>query len=265
MLALTIMLVALTGGLLYGISVFIHDAGWDETDAKLLGLAEAGLHRAMWLLKTPLSAGGKGENWVTSGVTESLGDGTYTMVVERWDFALASNGSTASATSSSSGNPPGNAIDGNNSTYWESGSAPTPSNPQDLIIRFPYPITLNKVRFLAQSSATRPQDYQWAVSSDGTTYTTVVSKTGNGSINVTDTFPAQKNVQYLRLRTTRPGTSGNRVRILTLEAIGSRITSEGTITVGSQSYTRRVRQSVVADDGSPQSKVVYIQPDWTEL
>jgi hypothetical protein len=51
------------------------------------------------------------------------------------------------------------------------------------------------------------------------------------------------------------------VRIATLEAIGSKIVSTGTVDV----ISRKVQQTVIADDGSPESQVAYDQIDWTEV
>lgn len=266
-LAVMMVLISLVGGFLYATSVLVLNSGWEETDAKVLWLAEAGLQKGIWNLKTPTGSGGQGETWTTAGTTESLGDGSYTMVVARWDFALSSNSSTASATSSASGSPASNAIDNNDATLWGSNAQPSVGTPQDLIITFPYSLTLNKVRFLASTTQTRPRDYSWAVSSDGSTYTTVVTTTNTpvGSVDRTDTFSAQSNVRYLRLRTTRDGQNNpQRVRILTLEAIGSKITSTGTIITGGNTMTRVVSQTVVTDDASPQNQAAYVEPDWVE-
>lgn len=272
-LALVILLVSLAGSFLYAAGIFVLNSGWEEADAKLLCLAEAGLQKGIWNLQTPVSGGGQGEGWTTAGTTENLGDGSYTMVVSRYDFALSSNGSTASATSSGSGHPASDAIDNSNSTYWQSGSVPTPSNPQELTITLPYTMTLNKVRFVVPSgsSSNRPRRYSWDVSSDNVTYTTVFdhTNTNNSSLDVTDTFsvadnPAAAEVRYLRLHVERTGSGSARVRIRTLEAIGAKITSTGTIAATGQNYTRTVVQTVVADDGSPESGVSYVQPDWSE-
>ena len=266
-LAVLIVLIGLVGGFLYATSVLTLNSGWEETDAQVLWLAEAGLQKGIWDLKTPTGGGGQGETWTTAGTTENLGNGSYTMGVARYDFALSTNSSTASdnpaQTDSSIG--PTKAIDGDNSTYWESLQEPKTSSPQDLIIQFPYALTLNKVRFLAPSSETRPRDYEWAVSTNGSSYTTVVTRTNNNGLDVTDTFSAQSDVNYLRLRTTQDGQSNpKRVRVSTLEAIGSKVTSTGTITVGGNTTTRVISQTVVTDDASPQNQVAYIQPDWVE-
>ena len=267
--ALTLLLISLAGGFLYATGVLIGNSGWGETDAQVFWLAEAGMQKTIWNLKTPAGSGGQGESWTTAGTTESLGAGSYTMVVERWDFALSSNGSTASdnpnQTTASIG--PAKAIDGDNATYWESNTEPKSSAPQDLIIVFPYALTINKVRFLAPSSETVPRDYQWAVSSNGVAYTDVGAAGNNNiTLDVTTTFSAQSNVSHLRLRVTEDG-SGNpkRVRVSVVEVAGSRVTSTGTVAVSGTNYTRSVRGTVVTDDASPQNQVAYKEPDWSEL
>ncbi|MBI3318816.1 MAG: discoidin domain-containing protein [Candidatus Omnitrophica bacterium] len=269
-LAVVILLVSLTGGFLYAVGVFTLNSGWEETDAKALWLAEAGLQKGIWNLKTPSGNGGQGEDWTTAGTTETLGEGSYTMVVARWDFALAANGATVSASSSISGREPANAIDGDDSTYWQSATKPTPDEPdkppQEIIVTFPYPLTLNKVRFLVPSGSPpqAPKDYAWQVSTDGTSYTTAVTVTHNSILDRTDTFSAQSDVNYLKLRVTKINGGSIGVRIATLEAIGSKITSAGSITASGNTTSRTVSQTVVADDASPQSQVAYVEPDWVE-
>ena len=266
-LALMILLISLAGGFLYATGVFIGNSGWEETDAQVLWLAEAGMQKAVWNLKTPAGSGGQGESWTTAGTTENLGGSSYTMVVDRRDFALSSYGSSASANSTSGSNVSANAIDGNDTTYWQSSGAPSSSSPHFITITFPYTLTLNKVRFLVPSGSSnqRPRDYTWQVSTDGSAFTTVVTVTGNSALDVTNTFSAQSNVNYLRLRVTRIGSGSVGVRVATLEAIGSRVTSTGTITVSGDNYTRSVRQAFVTDDASPQNQVAYKEPDWSEL
>lgn len=271
-MALVILLVSLVGGFLYAVSVFVNNSGWEETDAKVLWLAEAGLQKAIWNLKTPTGSGGQGENWTTAGTTENLGGGSYTMVVSRYDFALAANGGTASASSSNGVNVSSRANDGNDTTFWESASAPSTSAPQTITIAFPYTLNLNKARFLSSTSANVPRDYTWQVSSDNSTYTTIKTVTGNTCTNRTDTFTTQSNVNYLRLRVTRSNTSSARVRVYTLEALGSKITSTGTMTTGGNTLTRTVVQTVVAMDGVTiptcstvtTPAVAYYEPDWVE-
>ena len=241
-------LTAIVSSFLYMNSTQTLGIGYDVPDSRAQWLAEAGIQKAIWNLKTPAGSGGQGESWTTAGTTENLGSGSYTMVVTRYDFALAANGATASdspaQTDSSIG--PAKAIDGNDATYWESRDKPVANNPQDLIIAFPYTLRINKVRFLAASSNARPKDYTWEVSADGVTYTTVVNGNNNNNTDVTDTFTTQDNVNYLKLSTTKIGSGNTGVRIATLEAIGSKITSTGT--AGSSS--RQVIQTAVADDAT---------------
>lgn len=261
-----IAMVSMVGSYLYTTSAVTKSAGFGMVDDKTLWLSEAGLAKAIWNLMTPTGSGGQGENWTTAGTTESLGDGSYTMVVERWDFALASNGSTASASSSASGFPASNAIDGNDTTYWQSNSAPTLPSPQFITIAFPYTLTINKVRFLVPAGFRTPHIYIWRVSTNGASFTTV-SAGFNSSMqsDITNTFTASANVNYLRLVvfTNNSGGGSNRVRIATLEAIGSKITSTGTMTGSGETITRTLSQTVVADDGSPQNQVAYDEPDWS--
>lgn len=254
-------------GFLYLTSTQTVASGSDIVSSKAVWLAEAGLEKAIWNLKTPAGSGGQGENWTTTGMTESLGDGSYTMVVARYDFALAANGSSATASSSNGTNVPANALDGDGTTYWQSATKPTPDEPdkppQEIVIAFPYSLTINKARFLvpAGSDQQAPKDYTWEVSTDGTSYTIVVSVKNNNSLDVTDTFVAASQVNYLKLRVTKINGGSIGVRIATLEAIGSKITSTGTVA----GFNRKVEQTVVADDGSPENQVAYDEIDWNEI
>lgn len=254
-----IMITALTAivvAFLYMSSTQLKGSGYDVASNKALWLAEAGVQKAIWNLKTPVGSGGQGEDWTTAGTTETLGNGNYTMAVDRWDFALTANGSSASATSQQGGNGPAKAIDGSDGTFWQ-GDTPTVANPQDLIITFPYTLTINKVRFLASTSARRPKDFSWQVSTDGINYTSVLSIVNNTSLDVTNTFTAVSNVNYLKLRITANG-GGSGVRIATLEAIGSKITSTGIVSV----MNRKVAQTVVADDAT---QIAADEIDWNEI
>lgn len=250
-------LTTITAAFLSMSSVQMKGTGYDVASNKALWLAEAGLQKAIWNLKTPVGSGGQGEDWTTTGTTESLGDGNYTMVVERWDFALEAHGASASATSQQGGNIPARAIDGKDGTFWQ-GETPTVANPQEIIITFPYTLTINKVRFLASTSSRRPKDYSWQVSTDGLNYTNVLGVTDNGSLDVTNTFTAVSNVNYLKLSITANG-GGSGVRIATLEAIGSKITSTGSSV---SSLNRKIEQTVVADDVT---ETAYNEKDWNEI
>ncbi len=270
-LAFMILFATMATLLVFAASVFVKNSGWEQVDHEVFWIAEAGLQKAIWNLKTRVANGGQGQNWTTAGTLENLANGSYTMVVNAWDYALAANGATAAATSSSIGNPASNAIDNNGLTFWESNAAPSVAVPQNLIITLPYAITVNRVRFLSNSMQTLPQNYSWAVSTNGVAYTTVLTVNNNNNVdsdifNGPDIFIAQPNVRFLRLQTTQDG-NGNpaRVRIATLEINGRRITSTGRITTGGITIARTVRQTVVTNDGLPQNEVAYYQPDWVEL
>jgi len=258
-----IALTSLVGNFLYSTSVVTKSSGFGEDDDQGLWLAEAGIHKAIWNLTTTTGDGGQGEDWTTAGTTENLGDGNYKMVVARWDWSLSSNSSTASATSSESGQGPELSNDANDSTYWESVDKPTPDDPdkppQELVIAFPYTLTLNKVRFLVPSGSSqqRPKQYTWQVSADNVTYTTVVTANNNSDLDVTDTFTEQTGVNYLMLRITKIGGGDIGVRIATLEAIGSKITSTGTV----GDLTRTISVTAAIDDATDYA---FEQIDWVE-
>jgi Tfp pilus assembly protein PilX len=259
-------LTVITASFLYMTSVQTKGAGYVLASSRALWLAEAGIQKAVWYLKTPVASGGKGENWVTSATTEDLGAGSYTLEVERWDWALAEHSSTASASSTSGKQAAGFAIDGSDTTYWQSASRPSVATPQYITVTFPYELSINKTRFFVPKnySTRTPMDYMWQVSSDDKTYKTVVTKTNNSATDVTDEFAVAADVQYLRLRVTRISANSG-VRIATLEALGSKITSLGTASLMNRKIERTVAihdgQAVVADKIS----TAYDQLDWNEI
>lgn len=63
-------------------TVNIRSVGTMSDRLKAFNLAEAGLHKAIWYLSNDPAEGGMGSDWRTSGLTESLGNGSYTIVVE---------------------------------------------------------------------------------------------------------------------------------------------------------------------------------------
>jgi len=247
-------------------SIRTKGGGYDIVSSKALWLAEAGLQKAIWDLKTPVASGGQGEDWTTAGVTESLGgDGSYTMVVARWDFALAANGAFASGTYAGAGKEPDKAIDNNDSTYWESAEKPLPGvgnfdKSPEIIITFPYALTINKVRFLVPAGSLQqaPKDYTWEVSPDGISYTIIVDVKNNSNTDITDEFGATTDVRYLKLNVTKIGGGSQGVRIATLETIGNKITSTGTVSV----MNRKIEQTAVADDAT---QTASDEIDWNEI
>ena len=253
-------LIAITAAFLSMASVQLKGSGYDVVSSKALWLAEAGLQKAVWYLETPVGSGGYGEDWTTAGTTETLGNGSYTMVVARWDFALAANDASSSTSSENGSYVAANAIDGNDLTYWQSTNKPVPGNSEEIIITFPSILTINKVRFLVPpgSSQQAPKDYTWGVSSDGINYTTVVSCNNNNNTDVTDTFTAVYSVKYLKLNIAKIGGDSGGAIIATLEAIGSKITSLGTVSV----MNRKIEQTAVADDAT---QTAADEIDWNEI
>jgi hypothetical protein len=250
-------LISVVGAYLGFVQYSTKSIGAQITDSYAVYLAEAGLQKAVWNLMRTVANGGQGENWTTAGTTENLGEGSYTMVVERWDWALAANNSTASSNSEVVGFEAAKAIDNTNATYWESDGKPQVSNHKNLIIAFPYALTINKVRFLAPTSDNTPRDYTWGVSTDGVSYTDFPEVKNNNNVDVTYTFSTQSSVNYLRLSVTKSGQPSSNVRVSTIEAIGSKITVTGTV----DGDSRQIEETVAVDDASEEA---YGQIDWKE-
>jgi Tfp pilus assembly protein PilX len=136
-LIVMITLTSVVGAYLGFVQGSARSTGAQISDRQAIYLAEAGLQKAVWNLMRTVANGGQGENWTTAGTTESLGDGSYTMEVQKWDWALAANNSTASSNSEVVGFEAAKAIDDNVATYWESNGKPQFSNPKNLTIAFP--------------------------------------------------------------------------------------------------------------------------------
>jgi len=258
-LMVMIVLTSVVGAYLGFVRSSTISTGEQIDDSQAIYLAEAGLQKAIWNLMRTVANGGQGENWTTAGTTESLGNGSYTMVVERWDWALAANNSTASATSEGPGHEAENAIDGDDSTTWETLTKPLPPYYENITIAFPYKLTINKARYVAPDYQKRPKEYQWQVSTDGVNYTTVFSNS-SGTMDETNEFAAVSNVNYLRLWVTKIGGGSlhDGLIVSTVEAIGSKIAVTGT--VGGNG--RVIEETVAVDDASEEA---YDQIDWDEI
>lgn len=246
---------------LYMTSVQLKGSGHDLNDSKAFWLAEAGMQKAIWNLMTPVASGGMGSNWTTLGTTENLGDGSYTMEVAIWDFALAVNGASASASSSTGANVPANAIDGNDATFWESGNKldKKVNGFAEIIINFPSEISLHRARFISPSAQNRPKDFTWEVSSDGITYNVVLTVNNNNLRDRTDGFiPFVTNVRYLKLRATLAGGNKKTIQVGTLEVAVSKITATGNVDLAS----RKVEQTVVANEAA---QTAYAEKNWAEI
>ncbi len=79
-------LAALTSSFLFLTSGGIKKVTQDQHSLQALYVAEAGLHKALWYIRTPVDQGGLGTSWRTSGTTESFANGFYTISVS--DFSL---------------------------------------------------------------------------------------------------------------------------------------------------------------------------------
>ncbi|MFH0887519.1 MAG: hypothetical protein V1843_05055 [bacterium] len=66
---------------LFMISGNLRQVGSQGNSEKALYIADAGLEKAIWYLKTPISQGGMWESWRTAGLTESFDVGQYTIAV----------------------------------------------------------------------------------------------------------------------------------------------------------------------------------------
>jgi cytoskeletal protein CcmA (bactofilin family) len=68
--------------LYFVISGRLRSATGGANYSKALYVAEAGIHKAIWNIITPVSQGGMGTGWRTAGLNELYGEGMYTMIVE---------------------------------------------------------------------------------------------------------------------------------------------------------------------------------------
>ena len=255
MIVLTSVVVAYLGF----VQASTRSTGAQTVDSHAIYLADAGLQKAIWNLMRTVANGGQGENWTTAGTTENLGEGSYTMVVERWEWALAANYSTASATSQEIGHEADKVIDGDDLTYWETTTKPLPPYYENVTIAFPYTLTINKARYVAPDDQKRPKEYEWQVSTDGVNFTTVFSNS-NGTMDETNEFAAAHNVNYLRLWVSKigGGAKADGMKVSTVEAIGSKITVTGTV----YGDSRQIEETVAVDDASEEA---YDQIDWNEI
>jgi len=258
-LMVMVVLTSVVGAYLGFVQSSTRSTGAQIIDSQVVYVAEAGLQKAVWNLMRTAANGGQGENWTTAGTTENLGEGSYTMVVERWDWALAANYSTALATSQEVGHEADKVIDGDDLTYWETTTKPLPPYYENVTIAFPYTLTINKARYVAPDYQRRPKDYEWQVSTDGVNYTTVFSSS-DGTMDETNEFAAAHNVNYLRLWVSKigGGAKADGMKVSTVEAIGSTITVTGTV----DGDSRQIEETVAVDDASEEA---YDQIDWNEI
>lgn len=62
-------------------STRLLESGARTSEYQAFNVAEAGLNKAIWLIRTPVSDGGNGPTWRTSGTTNSYGYGSYTFSI----------------------------------------------------------------------------------------------------------------------------------------------------------------------------------------
>lgn len=78
---LIVSLAAVVGSISYLTAISIKTTRYVLDRQKAFYIAEAGLEKAIWYFKTPIGDGGKGEDWRTTGSTESFSEGSYTFYV----------------------------------------------------------------------------------------------------------------------------------------------------------------------------------------
>jgi hypothetical protein len=246
-------LTAIVVGFIYLTSTQLKGSGYDVASQKALWLAEAGIEKAIWYLKTAPASGGYGENWTTTDpLTESLGDGSYTLEVAAWDFALATNGAFAS--DSPTGTNPTFVNDNNDSTYWESNGVPSTTT-QIITIQFPYPISINNASFVVPTGGNAPNLFTFDVFTPATSSWTTVR-----NIRTTTKFLVKSGVTQLRLSITAGLTADQKVRVASINTTGMKITSTGTVS----GVSRTIVQTVVVKQ-TTQTGYGYAEPDWNEI
>ena len=251
-------LIAILTSFLYMTSIESKVSGNNIVDSKLFWLAEAGMQKAIWNLKTPVANGGQGEDWTTTGTTESFGNGTYTMEVDKFDRAADVNNCVASVTDFVPGHGPENINDPDNNTYWESPAKPVRPDFEAVVLAFPSPITIAKARFVVPpiSNEYIPKEYSWQVSSDGVNYTTVFFEGQNTETAVTNIFPPVSDVNFLRFKITKvQGGSGCVARIGKIKAVAHNIIS----TANLEGFVCTIEQTAVVDEAT---QTASDQIDW---
>ncbi|MFH0876731.1 MAG: discoidin domain-containing protein [Candidatus Omnitrophota bacterium] len=166
---------------------------------RVINMAEAGVNKmAAYLSGTAPDLSTNG-SW-RGTVTQTEAGQSYTAAVG--DLLL--EGPAISATSSSGANTPWSVMDGSANTYWLSSGSVPQTLTWSLATSGQWTIYVCRTRMLMGSGnqAKFPKDYTWQISTDGLTWTTVVTKTGNTNTDVTDTFTLQQ-ANYIRLNVTQ--------------------------------------------------------------
>lgn len=182
---------------------------------RTLYIAEAGVNRLAWYLENRAPDATTNGTW-RGTISEALSGYTYNSAAV--DSPL--EGPVISATSSQGANVASRAMDNSLTTYWRSSGGLPQVLTFSLAINGDYTIYLNRVRMEAGSGSTNqfPRNYLWQTSTNGTTWTTVVTKTNNTLYDVTDTFTLRQ-ANYIRLYVSAVQ-SGNLVNISEVEISG---------------------------------------------
>ena len=170
-----------------------------------------------------IPATGGWQTWTTVTATVTLPAGQQVLTVDQdnggWNFhsmAFAASGASANcsatptgtqlartgwtASTNTSGDPAGNAIDGNLATRFSTGAAQTPGQYLALNLGSAQTFTALDLE-VPDSAGDFAGGYQVQVSADGTTWTSVATCTGTGSSEVVS-FPAQTD-QYVKVTLTQ--------------------------------------------------------------
>ena len=161
------------------------------------------------------------------------------------ELSLSRTSWAATASSSASGAPPAQALDGNLATRWSNGAAQT--NGQWFQVDMGQTQTFNRVLLDAGTSwsGDYPRGYQLQVSNDGSIWTTVTSGSGSGQA-VLIQFPVQV-ARYLKI--TQTGSASNWWSIAEMSVYGEQENSRAGF-VASASSTESGGSPANALDGN---------------
>lgn len=156
----------------------------------------------------PFQVSAGGAHTVVYRSTDAVGnvEANKTLSFNIGDSFVPQNLMTAAATSTASGFPASQAIDGNNSTIWHAQFSPLIPLPQSLTVDLGKTYTLTKITVLPRqdsASGGRITGYQILVSTNGTTFTQVASGTWATTTALkTVTFSAPTAARYVRITAT---------------------------------------------------------------
>jgi hypothetical protein len=141
----------------------------------------------------------------TAGVGGFATAAEITVLAQATETTLSQANMTATATSSQSGYPASNALDGNSSTLWAAEWSPYQALPQSITVNLGGSFTINQLEYLPRQDGYNNGNilgYTISTSTNGTTWTTQGSGTwaDNASLK-TATFPSTT-ASYIQLTVT---------------------------------------------------------------